>query len=30
MSEPVPFWDEKYIPVEDKELDVLLDREDID
>ena len=30
MSEPVPFWDENYTPVEEKELDKILDQEDID
>ena len=30
MSELVPFWDENYTPVEEKELDKILDQEDID
>ena len=30
MNDPVPFWDENYTPVEEKELDKILDQEDID
>jgi hypothetical protein len=30
MNKLVPFWDNKYIPVDEKELDVVLEQEDID
>ena len=30
MKEPVPFWDKDYIPADEKQLDEILDKEDID